>query len=95
MRDFPNTGGTTDFLWFALFCCGKTERAFCFAKYRKRSIDMKELPKVYDPRDVESRIYKLWMDGDCFKAEPNQQGKTVRRVISCRASSVLTVPLSR
>ena len=32
---------------------------------------MKELPKVYDPRDVESRIYKLWMDGDCFKAEPN------------------------
>ena len=29
---------------------------------------MKELPKVYDPRDVESRIYKLWMDGDCFKA---------------------------
>ena len=51
---------------FALFCTGKTERTFCFAKYRKRSIDMKELPKVYDPRDVESRIYKLWMDGDCF-----------------------------
>ena len=33
---FPNTGGTTDFLWFALFCCGKTERAFCFAKYSKK-----------------------------------------------------------
>ena len=30
---------------------------------------MKELPKVYDPRDVESRIYKMWMDGDCFRAE--------------------------
>ena len=26
-----------------------------------------------------------------FKAEPNQQGKTVRRAMSCRASSVLTV----
>ncbi len=36
---------------------------------------MKELPKVYDPRDVESRIYKLWMDGDCFKAEPNPDKK--------------------
>ena len=24
---------------------------------------MKELPKVYDPRDVESRIYQMWMDG--------------------------------
>ena len=53
---------------FALFCTGKTERTFCFAKYQIRSTDMKELPKVYDPRDVESRIYKLWMDGNCFKA---------------------------
>ena len=24
----------------------------------------KELPKVYDPRDVEARIYKMWMDND-------------------------------
>ena len=30
---------------------------------------MKELPKVYDPRDVEARIYKMWTDGDCFRAE--------------------------
>ena len=36
---------------------------------------MKELPKVYDPRDVESRIYKLWMDGNCFKAEPDPDKK--------------------
>ncbi len=28
----------------------------------------KELPKVYDPRDVEPRIYKMWMDNDCFRA---------------------------
>ena len=31
---------------------------------------MKELPKVYDPRDVESRIYQMWMDGDCTWATP-------------------------
>ena len=30
---------------------------------------MKELPKVYDPQQVEGRIYQLWMDHDCFKAE--------------------------
>ena len=29
----------------------------------------KELPKVYDPTDVESRIYKMWMDNGCFRAE--------------------------
>ena len=31
----------------------------------------KELPKVYDPRDVESRIYQMWMDGDCFNGDPD------------------------
>ena len=74
------SGSDPEYRWyhgrmFALFCTGKTERTFCFAKYQIRSTDMKELPKVYDPRDVESRIYKLWMDGDCFKAEPNPDKK--------------------
>ena len=32
---------------------------------------MKELPKVYDPRQVESSIYQMWMDNNCFRAEPN------------------------
>ena len=32
---------------------------------------MKELPKVYDPRAVENRIYQMWMDHDCFRAEPD------------------------
>ena len=36
---------------------------------------MKELPKVYDPRDVESRIYQMWMDGGCFKATPDPDKK--------------------
>ena len=35
----------------------------------------KELPKVYEPVDVESRIYQMWMDNDCFKAEPNPNKK--------------------
>ena len=35
----------------------------------------KELPKVYEPGDVESRIYQMWMDNDCFKAEPNPDKK--------------------
>ncbi len=35
----------------------------------------KELPKVYDPRQVEPRIYQMWMDGGCFKAEPNPDKK--------------------
>ena len=35
----------------------------------------KELPKVYDPREVESSIYKMWMDNDCFHADPNPDKK--------------------
>ena len=29
----------------------------------------KELQKVYDPREVEGRIYQMWMDKGCFKGE--------------------------
>ncbi len=36
---------------------------------------MKELPKVYDPRAVENRIYQMWMDHDCFRAEPDPAKK--------------------
>ena len=35
----------------------------------------KELPKVYDPREVESSIYKKWMDNDCIRAAPNPDKK--------------------
>ena len=27
---------------------------------------MKELPKVYDPKQVESKIYDMWMRGGYF-----------------------------
>ena len=36
---------------------------------------MKELPKVYDPQQVESKIYKMWEDNDCFRAEPDPDKK--------------------
>ncbi len=36
----------------------------------------KELPKQYDPTQVESQIYQMWLDNDCFKAEPDP-GKTL------------------
>ena len=36
---------------------------------------MKELPKVYEPQQVEGRIYRMWMDHDCFKATPNPDKK--------------------
>ena len=35
----------------------------------------KELPKTYEPRQVESGIYKAWMDAGCFHAEPNPNKK--------------------
>ena len=28
----------------------------------------KELPKLYEPNQVEDKIYKYWMDNECFKA---------------------------
>ena len=34
---------------------------------------MRELPKVYEPSQVEDRIYKMWMDAGCFHASFHQQ----------------------
>ena len=31
----------------------------------------KELPKTYEPQEVEGSIYQAWMDAGCFKAAPN------------------------
>ena len=36
---------------------------------------MNELPKVYEPQQVEGRIYRMWMDNDCFKATPDPDKK--------------------
>lgn len=36
---------------------------------------MENLPKNYDPKDFESRIYKNWQDKGCFKSEVNKYKK--------------------
>ena len=36
----------------------------------------KEMSKVYDPKDVESRIYAWWQEKDYFKPEVHQGGKS-------------------
>ena len=36
---------------------------------------MKELPKIYEPQQVESSIYEMWMENDCFKATPDPDKK--------------------
>ncbi len=35
----------------------------------------RELPKVYDPNQVEDRIYKMWEEGKFFKPSGNQDAK--------------------
>lgn len=41
----------------------------------------KELAKQYDPKEVEDRIYKSWMDGNSFHAEVNPDKKPYTIVI--------------
>ena len=36
---------------------------------------MKELSKTYEPSQVEGQIYQMWMDNDCFKANPDPDKK--------------------
>jgi len=38
-----------------------------------------ELPPAYDPKDVEGRIYRFWLDGGCFNAEidPSRQSTVI------------------
>ena len=32
----------------------------------------RELPKTYEPQQVESRIYQMWQDGGYFHAEKDE-----------------------
>ncbi len=41
----------------------------------------KELNKLYEPKDVEDRIYKYWMDNECFKANVDKKKKPYTIVI--------------
>ena len=42
---------------------------------------MRELPKQYDPKQVEDKIYKLWLDGKYFHAERDPEKKPFTIVI--------------
>ena len=42
---------------------------------------MKELPKIYDPKQVESKIYRYWTDGVWFHAERDPDKKPFTIVI--------------
>ena len=35
----------------------------------------RELPKVYEPQQVESRIYNMWQEGGYFHAEADESKK--------------------
>ncbi len=35
----------------------------------------KELPKVYEPQQVEGRIYEMWENAGCFKGDPDRSKK--------------------
>ena len=43
----------------------------------------KELPKVYEPQQVESRIYQMWEDHDCFKGVERSEERRVGK--ECRS----------
>ncbi|MFA6989026.1 MAG: valine--tRNA ligase [Candidatus Gastranaerophilaceae bacterium] len=43
--------------------------------------DLQNLPKAYDPTLIESEIYKLWEENDCFKANADSQAKPYSIVI--------------
>ncbi len=40
-----------------------------------------ELPKVYDPQQTESRIYRMWEDGDYFRPTENPDAKPFTSVM--------------
>ncbi len=41
----------------------------------------KELSKLYEPKEVEDKIYKFWMDNECFKATVDKKKKPYTIVI--------------
>lgn len=42
---------------------------------------MKELAKLYNPKDFEDKIYSYWMHNDCFSAKPNPKKQPYTIVI--------------
>ena len=40
-----------------------------------------EFPKNYDPAAVESQAYKVWIEENCFHADPDKKGNPFAIVI--------------
>ena len=54
----------------------RDERAFCRSRAEKEETKLrKELEKVYDPKQVESRTYEFWQKGRYFHAEADPKRK--------------------
>ena len=43
----------------------------------------RELPKVYEPQQVESKIYDMWQQGGYFHAEVDESKKPFTIVMPC------------
>ena len=41
----------------------------------------KELAKQYDPKNVEDRIYKTWLDGKYFHAEVDEKKNLIQSAL--------------
>ena len=58
----------------------------------------KELSKLYEPNKVEDKIYKYWLDGGFFHAEPDSKKEPYCIVIHHRTSqdsSISVMPLMK
>ena len=65
---FGNSGGTTE--------CNFRPEPLARGVFRKGEICMsKELPKVYEPQQVEQEIYKMWEDGGYFRPNKGKDAK--------------------
>ena len=69
MRKFRWYRGISD------FALSIAQGIFCEIVQQEMNIMARELPKVYDPKDVEGRIYQMWLDKGCFKADPDPAKK--------------------
>lgn len=49
----------------------------------------RELPKVYEPQEVEGRIYKMWEEHGCFEGH---SGRSLSSALPERSGRTLTLP---
>ena len=59
-------------------CCPShscVKGSFCFTKKFQEDIMSKELAKTYDPKGLEDRLYKKWLDNGYFHAKVNPDKK--------------------